>query len=147
MYVYCNNHLIFLKVQGSLQYSALKIKKVKLIINILWYRIVRNLLFFYGIGFLINILLQCFNIAVSDASVFIQSPPDSFQTVNMADGPLSKSVFHWRKTEILTATAAGSLVVWDVMEDLAANQSLPRDRIKLINLQNDPITALTVTDR
>uniref|UniRef100_A0A8D0CXW5 Cilia- and flagella-associated protein 251 n=1 Tax=Sander lucioperca TaxID=283035 RepID=A0A8D0CXW5_SANLU len=74
------------------------------------------------------------------------SPPDSFQTVNMADGPLSKSVFHWRKTEILTATAAGSLVVWDVMEDLAANQSLPRDRIKLINLQNDPITALTVTD-
>ncbi|XP_028434267.1 cilia- and flagella-associated protein 251 [Perca flavescens] len=93
--------LFYSRAQGSLEYSALKIKK---------------------------------------------SPPDSFQTVNIADGSLSKSVFHWRKPEILTATSAGSLVVWDVMEDLAANQSLPRDRIKLINLQNDPITTLTVTD-
>ncbi|XP_045891986.1 cilia- and flagella-associated protein 251 isoform X2 [Micropterus dolomieu] len=68
------------------------------------------------------------------------------QTVNMACGSVSQSVFHWRERQVLTATAAGSLVVWDVMEDLAANRSLPREKVKLIHLQKDPITALAVTD-
>ncbi|XP_070760940.1 cilia- and flagella-associated protein 251 [Enoplosus armatus] len=68
------------------------------------------------------------------------------QTVSMAGGSLSQSVFHWRKPQVLTATAAGNLVVWDMAEVLAANQSLPGDKIKLIPLQKDPITALTVTD-
>ncbi|KAK5932477.1 hypothetical protein CgunFtcFv8_004179 [Champsocephalus gunnari] len=60
-------------------------------------------------------------------------------------GSLSQSVFHWSKPEIITATAAGSIVVWDLEEDLAANQSL--HTVKLIPIQAHPITALTVTDR
>ncbi|KAF3851124.1 hypothetical protein F7725_012896 [Dissostichus mawsoni] len=59
-------------------------------------------------------------------------------------GSLSQSVFHWSKPEIITATAAGSIVVWDLEEDLAANQSL--HTVKLIPIQEHPITALTVTD-
>lgn len=65
----------------------------------------------------------------------------------MTAGSLSQSVFHWKEPEILTATAAGYIVVWDPMEDLAANQSLPRHRIQFIHLQKDPITVLAVTDR
>ncbi|XP_076587906.1 cilia- and flagella-associated protein 251 [Chaetodon auriga] len=73
-------------------------------------------------------------------------PPDTPQTVSMAGRSLSQSVFHWRKPQVLTATA-GDLVVWDVMEeDLAANKSLSIDRMKLIHFQKDPITVLTVTD-
>lgn len=60
-------------------------------------------------------------------------------------GSLSQSVFHWSKPEIITATAVGSIVVWDLEEDLAANQSL--HTVKLIPIQAHPITALTVTDR
>ncbi|KAK1892432.1 Cilia- and flagella-associated protein 251 [Dissostichus eleginoides] len=59
-------------------------------------------------------------------------------------GSLSQSVFHWSKPEIITATAAGSIVVWELEEDLAANQSL--HTVKLIPIQEHPITALTVTD-
>ncbi len=77
-------------------------------------------------------------------TVFTQPSPDDTQAVS---GSLSQSVFHWRKPQVLTATAAGSLVVWDVVEDLTVNQSLPKDRMKFIPLQKHPITALTVTDR
>ncbi|XP_042343757.1 cilia- and flagella-associated protein 251 [Plectropomus leopardus] len=65
-----------------------------------------------------------------------------FQT----SGPLSQSVFHRREPQILTASAAGSIVVWNLMEDFAANQYFPTYRIRVFDLQDDPITALTVTD-
>ncbi|XP_060927169.1 cilia- and flagella-associated protein 251 [Limanda limanda] len=55
-------------------------------------------------------------------------------------------VFHCRKPQVLAATAAGGLVVWDVMKDMNENQTVPRDRIKVIRLQKDPITVLAVTD-
>lgn len=83
----------------------------------------------------------------SDAYLSTETSSDTSQTVNMAGGSLSQSVFHWSKPQILTATAAGSLLVWHVMEDLAANHSLPMGGIKVFQLQNDPITALTITDR
>ncbi|KAK5871136.1 hypothetical protein PBY51_004032 [Eleginops maclovinus] len=66
------------------------------------------------------------------------------KTTYMGGGSLSQSVFHWRKPQIITATASGCLVVWDLVEDLAGNQSLPT--VKLIPIQRHPITALTVTD-
>ncbi|XP_056273936.1 cilia- and flagella-associated protein 251 [Pseudoliparis swirei] len=66
------------------------------------------------------------------------------QTVSKAAGSLTQSVFHCKKSQILTATAGGYLVVWDLMEDLAAHESFPRQRIKFIHIQKDPITVLTV---
>ncbi|XP_023266435.1 cilia- and flagella-associated protein 251, partial [Seriola lalandi dorsalis] len=100
--------------------------------------------------------LQCFALKLkefcdaatsrTDAPVITQSSLDPSQTVNMEGRPLSRSVFHWREPQVLTATGAGSLVVWDVIEDIAGNQHLPQDGFKLIKLQKDPITVLTVTD-
>ncbi|XP_018523966.1 cilia- and flagella-associated protein 251 [Lates calcarifer] len=75
-----------------------------------------------------------------------QSSPNSSKTVKMAGGFLTRSVFHWREPRVLTATAAGSLVVWDVLEDLAANQCLPQNRVKILKQQEHPITVVTVTD-
>ncbi|XP_074493952.1 cilia- and flagella-associated protein 251 [Sebastes fasciatus] len=77
----------------------------------------------------------------------LEKPSRGAQTFNMAGMSLSQSVFHWREPQILTATAGGSLLVWDVTEDLATDQNFPIDRVRLIDLQNDPITALAVTDR
>lgn len=65
----------------------------------------------------------------------------------MAGGFFTRSVFHWRESRVLTATAAGSLVVWGELEDLAANQGFTTKKFKLISLQKEPITVLTVTDR
>nr|XP_019956436.1 PREDICTED: WD repeat-containing protein 66 isoform X1 [Paralichthys olivaceus] len=83
----------------------------------------------------------------SGASVLPQSSPDLSQTVNVAARFLSRSAFHRRKPQVLTGTAAGSLVVWDVTEDSAANKNLSsRNRVKAIRLQKDPITVLVATD-
>ncbi|KAK2902064.1 cilia- and flagella-associated protein 251 [Channa argus] len=109
--------LFYSSTQGSLQYCALQLKK--------------------------------FSDAVSsetDPAVHTQPSVDPFQTVRMAGGFLTQSVFHWSEPQILTVSAAGNLVVWDVSKDLTANQCLPRDRIKQIHLQKNPITVLSVTD-
>lgn len=65
----------------------------------------------------------------------------------MAGGSLGQSVFHWKKPQVLTATAAGSIVVWTMTEELAAKQRLASNEIQIIALQEYPITVLTVTDR
>ncbi|KAK2837217.1 hypothetical protein Q5P01_014429 [Channa striata] len=109
--------LLYRSAKGSLQYCALKLKK-----------------FSDGVS------------NKTDAAVCIQPAADPFQTVRMAGGFLSQSVFHWSKPRILTVSAAGKLVVWDLSQELVANQCLPRDRIKLIHLQKKPITVFTVTD-
>ncbi|XP_034546904.1 cilia- and flagella-associated protein 251 isoform X2 [Notolabrus celidotus] len=78
----------------------------------------------------------------SDAAECAGPSPDIAETVNMS-GP---SVFHWGEPKVATAMAEGSVVVWDLMEDLDANQGLSRYGVSIIRLQKYPITAFTVTD-
>lgn len=77
----------------------------------------------------------------------MDAAPDTSQTANMVDRSFSQSVFHCTNPHVLTVTAAGSLVVWDVTTYLAANQSLHKEIFKIIPLQNTPITCVSVTDR
>uniref|UniRef100_A0A672JU70 Cilia- and flagella-associated protein 251 n=1 Tax=Salarias fasciatus TaxID=181472 RepID=A0A672JU70_SALFA len=67
------------------------------------------------------------------------------ENVNLADVALSRSVFHWRDPEVLTATGC-NLMVCNVEEGLVANQNFPSERVKIIPLQKSLITLLTVTD-
>ncbi|XP_044228607.1 cilia- and flagella-associated protein 251 [Thunnus albacares] len=109
--------LLYSTAQGSLQYFALKI-------------------------------CTLYNAAPSvfDAPAFPHPSPDCSHIVKMVTGSFNQSVFHWKKLEVLTATAAGSIVVWQVMEDLAANQCLTKDNVQVLSLQEDPITVLAITD-
>ena len=105
---------------------------------------------------LINILhyfycspLQFYNTAPAgiDAGELPRPSPGHSHTANIAGGSFSQSVFHWKEPEILTATSAGGIVVWQLMKDLPANESLTKDKVQVISLQEEPITVLTVTDR
>ncbi|XP_027132721.1 cilia- and flagella-associated protein 251 isoform X1 [Larimichthys crocea] len=75
-----------------------------------------------------------------------QHSPDTAQTSNMVGWSPNPSVFHWTKPQVLTATAAGELVVWEVLKCFAANQPAGKDQIRTFHLQKDPITVLAVTD-
>ncbi|KAJ7994271.1 hypothetical protein DPEC_G00264160 [Dallia pectoralis] len=66
------------------------------------------------------------------------------KTFNKAVGMLSQSVFHWKGLQALTATAQGNLVLWDMVR--GSSRSLVRRAVKLIPLQKDGITVLTLTD-
>ncbi|XP_037830957.1 cilia- and flagella-associated protein 251 isoform X2 [Kryptolebias marmoratus] len=81
----------------------------------------------------------------ADATASTQRPPDPTNSVRLADVSLRLSAFHCTKPQVITATD-GSLVVWDVSEDLVERRCLPIDQIKILKLQQDPITVLTVTD-
>ncbi|KAM9858625.1 cilia- and flagella-associated protein 251 [Aulostomus maculatus] len=72
--------------------------------------------------------------------------PEYYNIVKMAGGSLSQSVFHWKEPQVLTGTAAGTIIMWELMEDFAANQSLTINRVHFISLLQCPITAVTVTD-
>ncbi|KAM4616794.1 cilia- and flagella-associated protein 251 [Polymixia lowei] len=67
-------------------------------------------------------------------------------TFNKVVGSFSQSVFHWKGLQALTATAAGNLVLWDIVGGYATSRTLVRKAIKLIPLQKDPITVLTLSD-
>ncbi|KAM7391954.1 hypothetical protein PAMP_022600 [Pampus punctatissimus] len=111
--------LLYSTAQGHLQYFVLKVKKL-------------------------------YNAAPSsgfDTTAFPQPSPGCSHIVNVAGGSFSQSVFHWKEPQVLTATAAGSIVVWQLMEDLAANQSPIKYKVQVISLQKHPITVLAVTDR
>ncbi|XP_061758241.1 cilia- and flagella-associated protein 251 [Nerophis ophidion] len=81
-----------------------------------------------------------------NASLFPQSTPEYCNIVRMVRGPLNPSVFHWQDFKVITPTASGIVMIWELMEDLVSNRSLSRDRVKIISLQDHPITLLTVTD-
>lgn len=74
---------------------------------------------------------------------FADADPDNSGTDGSAHPFLTQSVFHWSVPQILTASTAGSIVVWNMLEDLTTNQS---QRVNLVDLQQEPITVLTVTD-
>ncbi|XP_071776483.2 cilia- and flagella-associated protein 251 [Centroberyx gerrardi] len=82
----------------------------------------------------------------SQGSLEYFAPSLDNKTFSRVVGSLSQSVFHWKPLQALTATAAGNLVLWDMMKDSAASHSLIRKAIKLVPLQRDPITVLTTTD-
>ncbi|CAK6966465.1 cilia- and flagella-associated protein 251 [Scomber scombrus] len=109
--------LLYSTAQGSLQYFPLKINK------------------FYNTA----------PSGISAAELPRPSPGHS-HTADIGGGSFSQSVFHWKEPEVLTATAAGGIVVWQLMKDLAANKSLTKDKVQVISLQEEPITVLTVTD-
>ncbi|KAG8011990.1 hypothetical protein GBF38_004402 [Nibea albiflora] len=82
----------------------------------------------------------------SKSHVLFYSTHSPAQTSNVAGWLPNPSVFHWTRPQVLTATAAGDLVVWDVLKCLAANQPTGQDQALTIHCQEDPITALAVTD-
>lgn len=73
--------------------------------------------------------------------------PGVSEIVKLAAGSLSTSVFHCKLPLILTATAAGSLLIWDVSAYVTATENHPKVKCKILPLQNAPITCLAATDR
>uniref|UniRef100_UPI00398E5429 cilia- and flagella-associated protein 251 isoform X2 n=1 Tax=Pristiophorus japonicus TaxID=55135 RepID=UPI00398E5429 len=79
------------------------------------------------------------------------SPILTDQTFNKIVGLYSQSVFHLIPSQVLTATSAGNLVIWDTAQtpqiQSDAVKSYKKKALKLVNLQNDSITVVTVSDR
>ncbi|KAM6954427.1 cilia- and flagella-associated protein 251 [Aplochiton taeniatus] len=76
-------------------------------------------------------------------SLEYSAPELQDKTFNKVVGAISQSVFHWKGIQALSATAAGNLVLWDVVRGCP----LSRKAIKLLPFQADGITVLTTTDR
>nr|XP_015221480.1 PREDICTED: WD repeat-containing protein 66 [Lepisosteus oculatus]XP_015221481.1 PREDICTED: WD repeat-containing protein 66 [Lepisosteus oculatus]XP_015221482.1 PREDICTED: WD repeat-containing protein 66 [Lepisosteus oculatus]XP_015221483.1 PREDICTED: WD repeat-containing protein 66 [Lepisosteus oculatus] len=68
------------------------------------------------------------------------------KTFNKTVGSFSHSVFHSGPSLAFTATSAGNLVVWDTIRTPVLLQPHNKRAVKLIHLQKDGITVLTVTD-
>ncbi|KAM4578997.1 cilia- and flagella-associated protein 251 [Fundulus diaphanus] len=82
---------------------------------------------------------------VADPSVFTQPSPEYSESVRLADMPLSRSVFHWKKPQVLKAIA-DCIVMCDIGEDLIEKQHLSIDKVKTVRVQQEPITVLATTD-
>ncbi len=65
----------------------------------------------------------------------------------MALGSLSQSIFHYDGVQAFTATSAGNIVLWDKQTQSVSHQPVVRKAIKLVALQKDAITVLTLIDR
>ncbi|XP_069555476.1 cilia- and flagella-associated protein 251 [Brachyistius frenatus] len=66
------------------------------------------------------------------------------KTVNLADVSLSRTAFHCKEFNVMTAYGS-SIVVWDV-KDLVSNKRTLKNRALQIDLQKHLITLLTVID-
>ncbi|XP_051888473.1 cilia- and flagella-associated protein 251 [Pristis pectinata] len=79
------------------------------------------------------------------------SPILTDETFDKVVGLYSQSVFHLVPSQVLTATSAGNLVIWDTVGTTQIQfdtmRSYKKKPLKLVNLQNDSITVVTVTDR
>ncbi|XP_033827950.2 cilia- and flagella-associated protein 251 [Periophthalmus magnuspinnatus] len=70
--------------------------------------------------------------------------PTSCYSICAADGALVQTAFHWREPQVLTATAGGSVVVWDLSKGMTTTKGLTN--VTAIHLQQAPFTAMSVTD-
>ncbi|XP_038645680.1 cilia- and flagella-associated protein 251 [Scyliorhinus canicula] len=79
------------------------------------------------------------------------SPILTDETFNKIVGLYSQSVFHLTPSQVLSATSAGNLVIWDTVRtpqiQFDAAKSYKKKALKLMNVQNDSITVVTVSDR
>ncbi|GCC24021.1 hypothetical protein chiPu_0002420 [Chiloscyllium punctatum] len=86
-----------------------------------------------------------------DNQLEFASPILTDETFNKIVGLYSQSVFHLTPSQVLTATSAGNLVIWDTVSapqiQLDAVKSYKKKALKLMNLQSDSITVVTVSDR
>jgi len=69
------------------------------------------------------------------------------QTFNMVLGSLSQSIFHYDSMQALTATSAGNIVLWDKQTESVSSQPIVRKAMKIVFLQKEAITVLTLIDR
>ncbi|XP_029426801.1 cilia- and flagella-associated protein 251 [Rhinatrema bivittatum] len=86
-----------------------------------------------------------------DISLTYIAPPLTYHTFNKTLGSYSQSVFHFNSSKALTGTSVGKLVVWETiyMPTVPADSPVkPHNKkpLKLMHLQKDDITVLTVTD-
>lgn len=58
---------------------------------------------------------------------------------------LSRPVFHWKEPVIFIASGGG-VVGWHLNEDLLNNKSLANHTVRQIDLQQQQITVLAITD-
>ncbi|MED6259872.1 hypothetical protein ATANTOWER_004591 [Ataeniobius toweri] len=79
----------------------------------------------------------------TNPDVFTQPSPDPSNSVRFADMSLSRSVFHWRKPQVLIAIA-DYILVWDIVGDLVKKQRLSIDKANKTCIHR--ITVLTITD-
>lgn len=78
--------------------------------------------------------------------------PLSLQTFGTVVGHFSQSAFHFNNLQALTGTSAGKLAVWDTADPYGPSrepQAKPHSRkaTKLVPLQKDSLTVLTVFER
>ncbi|XP_050964836.1 cilia- and flagella-associated protein 251 [Labeo rohita] len=74
------------------------------------------------------------------------APEITDKTFNMVLGSLSQSIFHYNGEQAFTATSAGNIVLWDKQNESVFRQPVVRKAIKLVPLQKEAITVLTLTD-
>ncbi|XP_048044242.1 cilia- and flagella-associated protein 251 isoform X2 [Megalobrama amblycephala] len=74
------------------------------------------------------------------------APEITDKTFNMVLGSLSQSIFHYDSVQALTATSAGNIVLWDKQTESVSCQPIVRKAIKLVPLQKEAITVLTLID-
>ncbi|XP_014894490.1 WD repeat-containing protein 66 isoform X1 [Poecilia latipinna] len=81
----------------------------------------------------------------TDPDVSAQLTTDPSKSIPFADLCLNRSVFHWKKLQVLKAIGS-SIVVWEIGKNLIEKQSQCFGRIQTVHIQQEPITVLTITD-
>ncbi|XP_018919163.2 cilia- and flagella-associated protein 251 [Cyprinus carpio] len=74
------------------------------------------------------------------------APEITDKTFNMVLGSLSQSIFYYDGVLAFTATSAGNIVLWDKQTQSVSRQPVVRKAVKLVPLQEEAITVLTLID-